>query len=248
MKTKVKGRFAGVIGAKYHKLFKALPHLLDVEKQIAKEAGRGMLGRPARSLRILDLGCGTGETTLALCEEVSNASIVGIDSEPDMFRQYREMIREQKVVLRSRGIGVVGYQNDALEYLKSCKAKSFDVVVSGYVLHNLPKSIRHEIVIEIARVLDPKGKFVNGDKITHNDEALHQKALMGRIAAYAKTYRTKAEVAFGLGWVKHDIQDDADDQRLTEYEVRSSLATAGFGRIRIVKRVGLDAIVIADRL
>lgn len=246
-KKKTNNRFTGLIGIKYNKLLEALPHLINVEEEIAIAALQQKRGNLTRPISILDLGCGTGMTTFALCEKINNATIVGVDNTPAMLRQYKHLIRNQKSILQRKRIKITTRGDNALHYLKFCDSESFDIVVSGFVLHNLPKDVRHNIIMEIGRVLVPQGRFVNGDKITDNNEIVHQKNLMDRFAAYVSAYNNDKDHAFGLGWIKHDIFDDHVDQRLTEYEICSCLTIAGFKNIHVSQRLGLDAIVVADR-
>src|SRR5499433_3540289 len=42
--------------------------------------------------RVVDLGCGPGNSTELLIERFPNAAVVGVDSSPDMLRQARERL------------------------------------------------------------------------------------------------------------------------------------------------------------
>lgn len=45
-------------------------------------------------LRVVDLGCGTGELTRRLADELPGSEVVGIDSSPEMLERAREQARE----------------------------------------------------------------------------------------------------------------------------------------------------------
>src|SRR5579872_7322741 len=51
------------------------------------------LGRFADGMRIVDLGCGTGELTAKLAERSKDATVVGVDSSPTMLEKARPLAR-----------------------------------------------------------------------------------------------------------------------------------------------------------
>ncbi len=242
------GRFAGIVGEDYDRLLRAIPHIPAFEHGIATSARKGLPKKFTGQAKVLDLGCGNGMTTMALCAEMKNVHIVGVDIEPTMLKQYEARVIEgQKSTLRDANISITVTQNDALQFLKGCEANSFDVVVSGYVLHNLPQQVRSEIVKEIARVLRPNGRFVNGDKIAQNDEKVHQRSLLKQLTTIVNVYSSPADRAYGIEWVEHYARDNQPDLKYKESEVFDSLKAAGFKKIKIVKRWNMEALVSADK-
>lgn len=241
-------RFAGALGDKYALIQKGLPYYLDMQKAIAVEVHNGLRALTGNPLTVLDLGCGTGITTLALGEELTNVKITGVDKGPTMLKQYDALVRKHEAELQGKGVTITMIEKDALEFLKGCEDATFDVVASGFTLHNISKDLRPQIAMEIGRVLRPQGRFVNADKIARDDEKLHQKDLMDQIAKFVECYGNPAETAYGLDWIEHYIRDNQPDLRQTESEVRDTLSKAGFGKIQIIERHGMDALVIADRL
>src|ERR1700704_4299743 len=53
------------------------------------------LGRPER---VIDVGCGPGNSTELLLERFPDAEVTGLDSSPDMLRQARERLPKCKFV------------------------------------------------------------------------------------------------------------------------------------------------------
>ncbi|MCS6946071.1 MAG: class I SAM-dependent methyltransferase, partial [Steroidobacteraceae bacterium] len=109
---------------------------------------------PGPYRRILDLGCGTGRSTLPFAARFPAAELHGIDlSAPCLVRAYE----------RSRAAGIRVYWSqqraEALDYPEGY----FDLVHSTFLLHELPLDALHDITQEVLRVLAPGGLFVNLD-------------------------------------------------------------------------------------
>jgi trans-aconitate 2-methyltransferase len=50
--------------------------------------------RVRKGMRVIDLGCGTGEHTLTLAERLPESTVVGLDSSPDMIERARRYERD----------------------------------------------------------------------------------------------------------------------------------------------------------
>jgi SAM-dependent methyltransferase len=107
--------------------------------------------------RVLDLGCGSGLSSLAVYESLCHARaapravvrtrITGVDSSVTMLAS-----------AKARGIpGFEGVQADALDHLRSCPTDSFDVVCAFWSLGYLSSP---DFYREVRRVLRPGGAFL----------------------------------------------------------------------------------------
>ena len=105
--------------------------------------------RVARSDRVLDVGCGTGELLARLAAKYPAAHLSGLDPVPEMLEVAREKLSE-RVELR------VGWANE-LPWPEA----SFDLVVSCNMFHYITHPVA--AVQEMERVLRPGGHLVITD-------------------------------------------------------------------------------------
>ncbi len=106
---------------------------------------RAVLGRGHRPSRMLDLGCGAGENTLAVAEGLGAGHVVGQDWSPSALAS-----------ARTRRLSVVQAPLDGADLpFAGC---AFDVVVLSEVIEHLVDTDR--VFDEARRVLTPGGTFL----------------------------------------------------------------------------------------
>ena len=109
--------------------------------------------------RVLDLGCGTGHSTLALAARA--AEVVGLDLTDALLAQAQRLARE-------RGAANVRFERGDAEAPPYPDA-SFDVVTSRVSAHHYAHPER--AVQEAARLLRPDGRLVISDSVSPEDPA-----------------------------------------------------------------------------
>ncbi|GHO98979.1 hypothetical protein KSF_090270 [Reticulibacter mediterranei] len=101
---------------------------------------------------VLDVGCGTGTIALFASTKVgAKGRVVGIDPGPKQIDRARAKARRVGRPLDFR-VGVI-------EHLPF-PDRSFDVVLSTFVMHMLPEELKRQGLVEIARVLQPGGRLL----------------------------------------------------------------------------------------
>ena len=123
------------------------PGLVKVVSLVLSEAD------PTPKTRAVDLGCGSGQVTLALAKQC--ASVLGVD------------VSEKMIALLLDNAGREGVSNVEgravpIERLGLAQA-SVDLVVSNYAFHHLRDRDKQVAVNEAFRWLCPGGKLVVGD-------------------------------------------------------------------------------------
>jgi SAM-dependent methyltransferase len=83
---------------------------------------------PARTLRVLDAGCGTGNTSIALARRFPAVTVVGID-------QSTTSLLKARTAAQALGLSNVEFQNRDLMKLPG-RGKPFDVILCLGVLHH----------------------------------------------------------------------------------------------------------------
>lgn len=101
--------------------------------------------------RILDLGCGTGSTTLMLKQAFPEAVVIGLDLSPYML-----IVADYKA--EQAGLDIQ-WQHGLAEAAGFDDA-SFDLVTVSMVLHETPPLISQLIVQECCRLLEPGGQLI----------------------------------------------------------------------------------------
>lgn len=101
--------------------------------------------------RILDLGCGTGTTTLMLKRRFPNAEVVGLDLSPQML-----VVAQRKA--QDAGLNITFRHGDAMA--TGLEAASFDVVCATLLFHETPPTVAKTILQESFRVMSPGGQML----------------------------------------------------------------------------------------
>jgi ubiquinone/menaquinone biosynthesis C-methylase UbiE len=101
--------------------------------------------------RILDLGCGTGSTTLVLKRRFPEATVVGLDLSPYMLvmAQYKATAEGLKVDWRHGKAEETGFEEN-----------SFDVISLSLLFHETPPAVSEAILRECFRLLRVGGEVV----------------------------------------------------------------------------------------
>src|SRR3989344_1218921 len=107
--------------------------------------------------KVIDLACGTGTQAIKLAQ--NGHVVTGIDISPDMVSRAK---RKNK-----------GANNPVFKIKNATKTSypesSFDVSIISFALHDMPHSMRREVIKEAKRVTRPNGKIVIVDYSKHSN-------------------------------------------------------------------------------
>jgi ubiquinone/menaquinone biosynthesis C-methylase UbiE len=101
--------------------------------------------------RVLDLGCGTGSTTILIKQAFPGAAVTGLDLSPYMLAVAAD---------RSRQAGLeIEWQHGTAESTQF-EAGNFDLVTASLLFHETPTEITQAILAESYRLLAPGGQII----------------------------------------------------------------------------------------
>jgi len=106
---------------------------------------------PGHSGRVLDIGCGRGRLALRVAAWLTNGTVVGVDL-------LRAAVQQARYYAQERGLtNVEFHQGDAVDFVSSLPADSFDLVLMTEATFFMPSY--RDVIDAVARVLKSGGVF-----------------------------------------------------------------------------------------
>ena len=130
-----------------------------MRRRAMKPIAEWMAGRNQRYLRGLDVGCGTGRLLAFLHDAWPGMKWTGLDLSPPYLAEARRLIG------RTARVKLIEGAAETLPF----DAASLDLVVSSFLMHELPADVRATVLREMARVLKPDGLVVIVDSMQKGD-------------------------------------------------------------------------------
>ena len=232
--------FSGVIGQEYEMLKLICPLLTEMSRLV----GETIRQYPSQEgkLKLVELGGGTGITTLALLASRDDSHITSIDNEPTMQDQAKQNLKAWHDAGR-----LTFNAMDALSALQALPVASVDIVASAYTLHNFLDSYRKGVIREIHRVLKPGGQFINGDRYALDDISAHTRIIQEEVAGYFKVLTDIKRLDLLEHWIIHLFSDESENHVMRQSAALSQLQQAGFTDITFTQRMAVNALVIAAK-
>lgn len=130
-----------------------------MRRRAMKPIAEWMAGRSQRDLLGLDVGCGTGRLLAFLHDAWPGMKFTGLDLSAPYLAEARRLIgRTARVKLIEGAAEKLPFEDASL-----------DLVVSSFLMHELPEAIRQQALTEMARVLKADGLVVIVDSIQRGD-------------------------------------------------------------------------------
>jgi len=161
--------------------------------------------------RLLDVACGTGRMLHQLSRAHPRHRYFGVDLSPFYIERAREL-------LSGRGVSLLVDNAEALPL----KDQSFDVTLSVFLFHELPRRARKNVLREMRRVLDPSGMLVIEDAAQLNDAP--------ELRVFLENFGLEMNEPFFAGYIDEPLEAD--------------LAEEGF-RVESVEPAFLSKVVVA---
>ncbi len=191
-------------------------------------------------LSVLELGGGTGITTLAILAANERLKITSVDNAETMQSQARKSLQQWQQEGRLEFVLA-----DVLHTLKNTEENSVDIVASAYTLHNFEHSYREEVIHQVHRVLKPGGLFVNGDRYGLDDVDAHTRLIQHEVQGYFSVLTELKRLDLLEHWIIHLFSDESENHVMRESVALAQLQSYGFESIRLDHRNQVNARVTA---
>ncbi len=230
-------RFSNILGDDYDLSVMSYPHHDEFQKTIGDVIAKKFKDSSITEIELLEIGCGTGITSKFLLSSDSRIKITGIDNEPKMITQIGTNIKKWNMESRMKVV-----QSDILEYLNMKAENSFDVVASGFTIHNFDQAIKEKIILQIFRILKHDGLFVNGDKYAHDDISIHNEIVKKQRARY-DIFEKIGRPDYKQAMISHMDRDEKEDLIFKEDEAKKMMEKIGFKEVQTNWRIDMEAII-----
>ncbi len=233
--------FAGVIGKEYQMLKLICPLATEMSRLVG-EAVKSYAINNQKPLNVVELGGGTGITTLAILLAATELSVVSVDNEPAMQAQAQASLNDWVDAGRLEFSA-----DDALTALQNMPSNSVDMIASAYTLHNFEQGYRELVYQQIYRVLRQGGQFINGDRYALDDASAHTRMIQQEVAGYFKVLTSLNKLDVLEHWIIHLFNDESENHLMRETLALQQLKTVGFDDIMLSNRMEVNALVVAAK-
>ncbi len=179
-------------------MFFILGHKEEHLRRFALIDALKMTGGIKNIQKILDIGCGTGEFTLALEWALQNhdCSITGIDISPHMISLARRKQQNHNQRRNHYKPSVSFKQMDATNL--SFSDDSIDLIIASLSFHEFSPMLLHDVLNECHRVLKKDGRLIIFD---YGDKVVKKPTFLTKLAYYVimqfETWRTQYYIRCG---------------------------------------------------
>lgn len=237
--TQIERLFSGLIGEEYELLRVMHPEAAEMSRRVGEFVGNH---GGERLLSVVEIGCGTGITTLALLNGREDIRLISVDNEPTMLNQARQNLSQW---VESGQVRLL--ENDALSALRDLPANSLDIVASAYTLHNFLHDYREQVLAEIFRVLKPGGVFVNGDRYGLDEFEAHTKEVQAEVKRYFQVLTEMNRMDVLEQWILHLFSDESPHHVMRTQQALQVMKAAGFDPIEEHYRQGINALISGSK-
>jgi ubiquinone/menaquinone biosynthesis C-methylase UbiE len=231
--------FAGLIGEHYELLKTICPAAPEMSRRVGAKVAQWPGG--GEPLQVVELGCGTGITSIALLSGRA-MRLLAVDSEPTMLNQARQHLAQWQ----EQGVLQL-VEQDALSALRALPDGGCDVVASAYTLHNFFDGYRREVLAEALRVLKPGGWFVNGDRYALDDVREHCRLTQEEMRGYFREFSRIQRYDLLEQWIVHLYHDESPDHIMRLAPNLAAMAELGYQDLAVEYRNGVNALVCAAK-
>lgn len=169
-----------------------------------------------RKIRVLDIGCGTGNITEALVKRYPNASVVCLDITESMLSTAKAKLRKYKRI-----------EFERLDARDIAYCKEFDVVISSLALHHVTEKEKPRLYGKIYAALKRGGVFYNADIVKASNNTTY-KMYLNKWREFMHKNLSPARIAETL---RNHEQEDRPSPLMSELKM---IGEAGFTDVDVI--------------
>ncbi|MEM7561080.1 MAG: class I SAM-dependent methyltransferase, partial [Planctomycetota bacterium] len=192
--------------------------------------------RVAKPRRILELGCGTGNLSLAIAKRFPEAELTAIDLSQSSLDIHAQRFAAESDV----GAGTVNRLCRDMREL-NFGDESFDLILSTIALHHLTSEEKQKLFHSCNRWLLPNGVLSYSDQFAGDSPELYQQHMTEWKQASTAIGATEEEWEM---WMQHQAEQDHHDSLPNQL---GWLKNAGFHQVDCVWRHILWTVVTASK-
>lgn len=177
---------------------------------------------PGNTMKLLDLGCGTGLELDEIFKKHPDIEVTGVDITEAMLEKLKKKHPDKNLTLVNA---------DYLEY--EFGESIYNAAVSFQTMHHFSHADKIKLYKKISRAIKQGGRYIEADYMAENQEQ--------EDFYYSEYERIRKEQNIRKGqFVHYDTPCTVDNQI-------KMLETAGFADVRKVFKVGNTAIIVAEK-
>ncbi len=174
------------------------------------------------SIKILDIGAGTGRDCLTLASVFPQAEFLAIDSSDVMLDGFRQKLRASENATKARKIELI--HNNFLEPTNNrlLTGNGFDAIVTSFTFHHFSKSQKKDAYLRAYQLLKTGGLFINTDLFSFESGSISKIALDYDLEFISKNINQRVEesseptVKKSLGETRDSWLDHYKTMNITE--------------------------------
>ena len=156
-----------------------------------------------KKLNILDLGIGTGETSLDLLRKFPNAKIKGIDISQNMIQQGQIRLKDYSNRVNFEILDMTSFV---------IEQKRFDSCVAVLSIHHLNSNEKQKLFVKISKSLKENGIFVIGDIIKFDTPRETNEKEIGWKTFLEKNFNKDEAQYWFDNYKEEDLPDSVNNQ------------------------------------
>ena len=236
-------RFSGVLGKYYNLRSLAMSYHEKFQDTVKEAIAKFATEHPeATELKVLEIGTGTGLTSIRVLEADPRIKLTTVDADGNLMEKAKQALADMPDRIEF-------INKDILSALKEMQDSSVDAMASALTIHNFPAEYRNQVMAELARVIKSGGLFVNADKYALEDPEAHAKSLKEQIDSFDifdKMNLPEVDIPkLKQGWIGH--YEDDEKTKMGEKEQIEMMEKLGFKDIRVVFRESMEATITATK-